>query len=543
MLISSRIKFMINSSKFSIQQLLRVTFHPLVFTVLTTVFVIFLLIRFTNEQSIKPAPIKVDREFRAAWVATVANINWPSTPGLSTEIQQQEAIKILNNLQANNFNAVIFQVRPQADALYKSELEPWSFYLTGKQGQEPVPFYDPLEFWIEEAHRRGIELHAWLNPYRAHHIKGGEVTPYSVVKTHPDLVVQLELGYHWLIPTKKETIEYSINVVMDIVKRYDIDGIHFDDYFYPYPSYNDGKDFPDSKGFAEYTNNGGKLSREDWRRDHVNIFIKRVYDTIKSEKKYVKFGISPFGIWRPGYPESIEGMDQYEKLYADAKLWLNEGWIDYFAPQLYWKINRYPQSFPLLLNWWEEENTKERHLWPGLHTRQGEDERAIDESINQIMISRAMLSNRPGNIFWNVGALDENPAFSEQLMTGPYKRQALIPTFGWLDNIPPMAPKVQVSKVADKLNLVWSNSSDEIISHWVIYTKYSDRWSYKIVNSDVLSMELNTIEIEILVPDINGNTTSEKTELSHALSEVSVTSIDKAGNESSWKSILVIPNS
>ncbi|MDB5193294.1 MAG: hypothetical protein JWQ96_2857, partial [Segetibacter sp.] len=180
---------------------------------------------------------KAAKEFRAAWVATVSNINWPSKPGLSTQDQQKEAIELLDFLQKYNFNAVIFQVRPHADALYKSDLEPWSYYLTGKQGQAPSPYYDPLEFWTEAAHDRGIELHVWLNPYRANHRDGKSISQQSIVKTNPELVVYLKEGYHWMDPALKGTQDRTTAVVMDLVKRYDIDGVHFDDYFYPYPSY------------------------------------------------------------------------------------------------------------------------------------------------------------------------------------------------------------------------------------------------------------------------------------------------------------------
>ena len=215
--------------------------------ILCSVFLLSTLIRCTTS---RPATAgdpsgrtpNAEREFRAAWVATVANINWPSKPGIPVEDQKKEAIELLDLLQQNNFNAVIFQVRPQCDALYASDLEPWSYYLTGKQGVAPDPYYDPLEFWIEEAHKRGLELHAWLNPYRAHHTVGGEVTDASIVKKRPDLVVRLESGYWWLVPTLQGTQDHSYEVVLDIVKRYDVDGIHFDDYFYPYPSYHNHKD-------------------------------------------------------------------------------------------------------------------------------------------------------------------------------------------------------------------------------------------------------------------------------------------------------------
>ena len=307
-----------------------------------------------SNESVSSIP-NAAKEFRAAWVATVANINWPSKPGLTTEQQQQEAITLLDFLKAHNFNAVIFQVRPQGDALYQSSLEPWSYFLSGVQGKAPEPFYDPLSFWVNAAHERGLELHVWLNPYRAHHVSGGEVSDSSVVKKMPNLVVKLKEGYWWFDPSLKGTQDHGVAVVMDIVKRYDIDGVHFDDYFYPYPSYNANEDFPDTTSWKQYIAGGGKLSRGDWRRESVNTFIQRLYKEIKAEKKHVKFGLSPFGTWRPGHPEGVVGFDQYDQLYADAKLWLNKGWIDYFSPQLYWPINRIPLSFPVLLGWMANE--------------------------------------------------------------------------------------------------------------------------------------------------------------------------------------------
>ncbi|MCB0562519.1 MAG: family 10 glycosylhydrolase, partial [Phaeodactylibacter sp.] len=202
------------------------------------------------------------------------------------------------------------------------------------------------------------------------------------------LVVPLKTGYWWLDPARQGTRDHSTAVVMDIVRRYDIDGVHFDDYFYPYPDYNNGDDFPDDASWAEYRQKGGKLSRGDWRRESVNAFIRNLYKAIKAEKPYVKFGLSPFGIWRPGNPPSIQGFDQYDQLYADAKLWLNKGWIDYFTPQLYWTINRIPQSYPVLLNWWAGENAKKRHLWPGIRISRDTLPDKVNETVNQIMITR-----------------------------------------------------------------------------------------------------------------------------------------------------------
>lgn len=428
---------------------------------------------------------KTEREFRAAWIATVANINWPSKPGLSSEQQKRETIFLLDLLANNNFNAVIFQIRPQCDALYKSDLEPWSYYLTGEQGKAPEPFYDPLEFWIEEAHKRGLELHVWLNPYRAHHINGDKITEHSIVKKYPEISIQLKSGYWWLDPSQELTQNHSYNVTMDILKRYDIDGIHFDDYFYPYPSYNDEKDFPDSISWNNYVKSGGNLIRGDWRRDNVNKFVKRVYEGIKSSKPYVKFGLSPFGIWRPNNPESIKGFDQYDKLFADAKLWLNEGWIDYWSPQLYWKISDIEQSFPVLLNWWESQNYKNRHLWPGMSIDKGS-----LEVINQIMVTRGIVSESPGNIHWSIAPLVNDNSLLTEIKNGPYKKQALIPELNWINYKKPLKPEISLKLEGDTFIINHKNSDLNYINKWVIYFKYDGNWEYKIISTKIKSFKL-----------------------------------------------------
>lgn len=473
----------------------------------------------SEEKTIKHLPPLDIYEFRAAWVATVANINWPSKPGLSTSDQQREALQLLDFLQAHNFNAVIFQVRPQADALYDSTLEPWSYFLTGEQGKAPDPYYDPLTFWVSAAHARGIELHVWLNPYRAYHTTGGEINEQSIIKTNSELVVELENGMWWMDPAKQGTQDRSAAVVNDLVKRYDVDGIHFDDYFYPYDSYNNGKDFPDDASWLEYLKEGGKLSRGDWRRDNVNKFIQRVYKDIKAEKPFVKFGLSPFGIWRPGYPQSVTGYDQYDKLYADAKLWLNEGWIDYFTPQLYWKVNQPGQSFPELLGWWSAENTQKRHLWPGMNVGLGGDEKNIDETINQIMITRGMLPESKGAVHWSIGPLVKYPDLAKALLEGPYKKKTLVPASPWLDNEAPAAPVVNKVLTNDSLKLNWSHPQDEDVAKWVLYFKYKGGgWDYKILDHDVRSSNL-----QYQVGD-------KKT----PLEQVGITAVDRTGNQSEF---------
>src|SRR5690606_5256605 len=328
---------------------------------------------------------------------------------LTTEQQKAEAVHLLDLLKENNFNAVIFQARPSADALYDSPYEPWSYFLTGETGKAPYPYYDPLKFWIEEAHKRGLELHVWLNPYRAHHSSGGKISSKSMVYKMSDQIVRLKNGMYWFDPASQATQDHVSEIVMDIVRRYDIDGIHFDDYFYPYASYNGGADFPDQKSFDAYKSSGGTLSKSDWRRENVNLFIKRIYTEIKAEKNYVKFGISPFGIWKPGYPYGVSGLSQYDELYADAKLWLNEGWIDYFTPQLYWPIDAPRQSFTALLQWWESENTHERHVWPGLNTVEIKSADKPAEIVRQIELTRQLVPRSAGAAHWSIAGLTQNP--------------------------------------------------------------------------------------------------------------------------------------
>lgn len=457
---------------------------------------------------------KAATEFRAAWVATVANINWPGKRGSSTEQQKKEAIQLLDFLKAHNFNAVIFQVRPQADALYESKLEPWSYFLTGKQGKAPSPFYDPLQFWIEAAHDRGLELHVWLNPYRAHSPAGGEVSENSMVKKRSDLVVKLKDGHWWFDPSLKGTREHANAVVMDIVKRYDIDGVHFDDYFYPYPSYNGNADFPDSASWTEYVNSGGNLSRGDWRRNSVNELIQQVYTNIKAEKPHVKFGLSPFGTWRPGYPSIAEGLDQYNQLYADARLWLNQGWIDYFTPQLYWKINSPTLSFPILLGWWINENKMDRHLWPGISV--GGDTTAANatEVVNQIMISRGMLPKSNGDVHWSIGSLIKDPTLAKAVINGPYKKQALVPASTWLDKEAPEPPHITAVTVDDSLRINWTHPNESDVFHYVVYYQYADKWNYTILNRNDRTLSLGLA--------------SGKSKLNG----VAVTAVDRTGNES-----------
>lgn len=484
------------------------------FSIIICIVFTFTACSVTNKyNNVNPELPLIEREFRGAWVATVANINWPSKPGLSVDSLKIEAKIILDRMQSMNFNAVIFQARPQADALYKSSLEPWSYYLTREQGKAPEQSFDPLEYWIEQSHLRNMDLHVWVNPYRAHHIEGGPVSPSSVVN-NPKLgkvIHKLASGYYWFEPTSTLTQDHSYAVIMDIVKRYNVDGIHMDDYFYPYPSYNDDKDFPDDESYQAYVQKGGKLSRGDWRRDAVNVFVKRVHEGIKKEKPYVLFGISPFGIWRPGFPNSIKGFDQYDQLYADVRLWTQKGWLDYLAPQLYWPINKIPQSFPVLLDWWHDQNLKNKHMWPGISVANRDSSVMIDEAFNKIMITRGMKPQDAGIIHWSIAPHMKSDTLAKALKNGPYNKQALIPYSPWISKKAPNPPSIKLDKEVNGAKITWSHPDKANLSRIIVYKKYNSEWDYEIypIDNEVINLRSDDLkqlnEIRVQVMDKTGN--------------------------------------
>ncbi len=336
-------------------------------------------------------PPKLAREFRGAWVATVANIDWPSRKGLSVEQLKAETIAIVQTAKTIGLNALVLQVRPSADAIYPSAFEPWTEFISGEQGQAPgvtngalVPVstltrgFDPLQFWIEQSHLAGIQLHAWFNPYRAWHaLATSTPAPNHVSKTHPHIVKKYD-RLLWLDPGESDSAQRTLDVIRDVVRRYDIDGVHMDDYFYPYPytiaapAPNAGPvDFPDESAWTAYRKSGGQLLRADWRRQNVNALIQRVVALIQTEKPWLSFGISPFGLGKPSLrPTEIKGFSQYDSLYADVELWLERGWLDYLVPQLYWRINQKEQAFGTLLSYWANQNPMRRAIWSGLYTSQ-----------------------------------------------------------------------------------------------------------------------------------------------------------------------------
>ncbi len=409
---------------------------------------LFATIMIANQNLIESLP-EIPREFRGAWVATVANIDWPSKRDLSSDQQRSELLKIIENAKALRLNALVFQIRPSGDALYKSKLEPWSEYLTGKQGRAPNPEWDPLEFAVKEAHARGIELHCWFNPYRANHPSQlGAWCDSHICYTNPEAVKTYD-KYKWMDPGEKVVQQHSQEVILDVVKRYDIDGVHLDDYFYPYPVTDGNKqkvDFPDGPSWTKYVKSGGSLSRGDWRRKNCDDFIENLYKGIKREKKWVKFGISPFGIARPGVPAGIKaGIDQYEELYADAQKWLEKGWCDYYAPQLYWAISSPGQPFKPLLNYWVKTNKMNRHVWAGLYTSRldpKEGNYKMAEINDQVVASRKGQPTE-GNIHFSYKALANNTQnIATSLKNGLYATEAFVPESPWLGDKKPRSPRI-----------------------------------------------------------------------------------------------------
>ena len=422
--------------------------------------------------SLDPLP-PLPREFRAAWVATVDNIDWPSKRTLSTRQQQDELTAIFNRASEIGLNAIIFQVRPSADALYESKLEPWSEYLTNRQGKAPNPSWDPLEFAVKLAHDRAMELHVWLNPYRAFHpAHKGPIASSHIAQTRPELVKNYG-KYLWMDPGEPDVQKRIIAVTRDIVRRYDIDGVHIDDYFYPYPE--KGQPFPDDRSFRAYQGRGGTLARDDWRRKNVDDTVRGMYQAIKAERVTVKFGISPFGIFRPGIPSGIKaGVDQYAELFADAQKWLREGWCDYFSPQLYWPISQTAQSFPRLLSYWQSQNSQARHLWPGLFTSRvmpTEGNWRPAEIINQIQTIRD--AGADGEVHFSMKALVKNANGLTDLLRGTsYASPAFIPESLWLNEPAPSMPEVTVA--ANTVS--WKSSDGHLPFQWALFRRYGQKW-------------------------------------------------------------------
>ena len=462
-------------------------------------------------------PPEPPREFRAAWVVTlnVTNVDWPPRPGLTVAEQKAGLISLLDRAVELKLNAVLFQVRPASDALYASPIEPWSEYLTGTQGRAPAPLYDPLAFALAEAHRRGLELHAWFNPFRARDTQSkSPVALNHISRTHPELVRQY--GTQLLLdPGEPAAREFVRRVVMDVVRRYDVDGVVFDDHFYPYPEKDAAGrtlDFPDDATWRKY---GGGLSRDEWRRQNINQFVHGVYQNIKAAKPWVKFGISPFGIWRPGFPKPVKGLDAYASLCADSRLWLASGWVDYFSPQLYWPVDSPQQSFPALLNWWSAQNVKGRHLWLALDAAGAGQKFSANEIGRQIEITRAQ-PGAGGEIFFHLRNLLLNSALRETVRA-QYAQAALVPASPWLDSTPPGKPALVVANNRSNVSLRWSTAGGKPAWLWVLQFQTDQVWRTKILPADSTAWTFENSK-----PDA-----------------ISIRAVDRVGNESPPAAVLL----
>ncbi|MEN0054791.1 MAG: family 10 glycosylhydrolase [Mucilaginibacter sp.] len=435
--------------------------------------IFLLLIIQANAQTLAPK-----REFRGVWIATVENIDWPRKPAESPDQQQQELTVILNAHQAAGINAVMLQVRPVADAFYAKGREPWSKYLTGKQGQAPYPLYDPLEFAIKAAHQRGMELHAWFNPYRAtKDVNFSSLSPQHITNTHPEWFFVYG-GQKLFDPGIPEVREYIIKVILDVVDNYDVDGIHLDDYFYPY--HIAGQQIHDEQTFKKYGEGFSNVG--DWRRNNVNLLVKMLNDSIHQHNPRVKFGMSPSGIWANKFqnPEGSDthGGDSYYELYADSKKWVQEGWVDYINPQLYRPMSDRIASFSVMVNWWSE-HTYGRHLYIGQAPY-----RIIENKLPAFKVSSELpkqinyfRQNKrvQGSVYFSSKSLISNPlGFTDSLKNNYYHYPALPPLMLWRDSIAPNPPRELIVKNNNGLvTLTWeppvSAQDNEVVYGYVIY--------------------------------------------------------------------------
>jgi len=414
-------------------------------------------------------PPSLPREFRAVWVSSVETPDWPSAAGLSAAEQQDEMRALLDRVKATGLNAIILHVRMGGDAMYATPLAPWSMMLTGRSGGDPG--YDPLAFAIREAHARGIAVHAWFNPFRA--VAPGEHGPFApnhITRTHPSWIRHYGTQT-WIDPGIPEARDTVLETILDVVRRYDIDGVHLDDYFYPYresvrDSYRvpertssgrirrkHGKivyrtvyreheiDFPDDATFRQY--GAGWADRVAWRRQNIDAFVSDLYTAVHRIKPALPVGISPFGIWRSGAADGVTGLDAFTEIAADSRLWLMRGWVDYLAPQLYWPLDGVQQRFVVLEKWWREQNPQGRHIWPGLLASSSWGAQETVDEVNEIRSAREGRADSPGHIHFRYAALERDDGLASALRAGPYAQSALVPAMPWLERgMPPAPPSV-----------------------------------------------------------------------------------------------------
>jgi uncharacterized lipoprotein YddW (UPF0748 family) len=486
----------------------------------------------------------VPRELRGVWVTpldAMTGADWPSRSDLTADQQRAELRQLLDRAKAIGLNAIVLHVRMAGDAIYPSELVPWTAFLAGRQGVGPKPAYDPLAYAIAEAHARGMQLHAWFNPFRAMLPNAtGRAAANHVTRLHKSWIRKYGTQT-WIDPGVPAARAQVLKEIMDVVDRYDIDAVHIDDYFYPYREQRtittriNGRrrrvrediPFPDAASFKLYGK--GFKDRGDWRRANIDKFVEELYTEVKKRKPFVLVGISPFGIWRSGQPAGITGLDAYAEIYADARKWLMEGWVDYLAPQLYWPIYGEQQRFSNLDQWWRAQNPKGRAIWPGLFDaqvavmREGWSVGEIPAQIERLRISRDMTDESNGHIHFRMGALLWNRnAIGERLRTTVYSEPALWPAMPWLGGALPSAPKV-ASNIVEAIDV--SPGDDSVhIAWWLVQSLGTDgRWRTTIKRGSERRLALNSLG------DLGGR-------------RIAVTAVDRAGQVSTATIIDVIPS-
>ncbi len=428
------------------------------------------------------------KELRGVWIATVKNIDWPSDSNLPSEEKIKELKDLVNYLDESGFNSIFFQVRTESDAFYEKTTEPWSSYLTGTQGKAPKPFFDPLKILIEEAHKKGIEVHAWFNLNRGVFSNKTTISTNHIIRKHPEWFINFsgQKLYNFGLPQVRE---YLSNIMVDITKNYEVDGVHLDDYFYPYPK--KGIEFPDYQTYIKYRK--GKESLANWRRNNIDEIIKKISFDLKETSPKVKFGISPFGIWQhkkndPMGSATQNGLQSYNDLFADTRSWLEKGWIDYLAPQIYWDTKHAVAPYELLAEWWTK-NHFNRHIYIGMGIYHIEDNWNLAEVKKQMAIADN-LENNFGKILFSSHILQNNyEKIGDYIKNEAFKDKALVPPMPWKDSIPPLAPEnLRYAWTDNQLELNWDLSpkseDSESPKFYVIYESIEDsgkQSEYKIV--------------------------------------------------------------
>lgn len=473
-------------------------------------------------------PPAAPAESRGIWLTTVQGLDFPAGAGTSDiTAQRNQILSLLDTCTSIGINTVLLQVRTECDAFYVSAIEPWSRWLTGTQGTPPARIWDPLQFTIDECRRRGLEIHAWFNPYRAGVSNSASFASNHPLYTQPQIVVPFS-SYYWLNPGHPDTIPYTTSVIMDVVDRYDVDGIHFDDYFYPY-GISSSSPFPDSNEYNAYVAGGGTMSLGDWRRANVNNMITSVTALLaqRPAKSHVRFGISPFGIWKSGVPPGIVGLDAYSAIYADSRRWLYEGWVDYLMPQLYWGRaadgHSTQQDFDTLLNWWTNsaQNPLGRPVFAGLPAYKALNSGWQPAHVRNQVVYQQSVPAAKGSCFFRTVHLTMNNGrgigndsvgyLSELLVAGPYQQKAAPVAYTHKDTTPPAAPSLAWSgSPATGWTAYWQPQGVKYPQWYILYWRTGSVWSHNVL------------------PDWQRSAT-----LAGSAQEVGIQAIDRFGNRSS----------